>query len=462
MQHTQASILRHVLLCCLVTCVPGISVQSFLSHKLVGGPDAGISDGAQVTTVFNLKAGLGVVRPPPSPSRPPPSSGSGASQQANGGAASSQDNSVSGGAAASSVASGSSVASSGSSAAPPQPASDAGASSSSSSAPANPASGAQSSSSPPASPSSSSGSSSNDAQGISSAPVGARMWKIDAVFEVSTTSPVFTNEYDASREGAALTVAERLEWAAGVPMSRFAFWFPAPGAIDKTNVIFCDSMNNEARAGAVVSRYASPKNTTFKCEQQKHEMNSTKPVFLQSSSSVKKPLVFEVGVYPASGVGGDTRPAVEVAETLVEISTEDDEPKRVLHRDGKWTYTAGPGVKFHGLLPGTLVSMPGSAFRERETSLPLGPNPGGHGAEPATPPPVPSGKDGDESTEAKQAVYLANVDSVVHETKKINVGVTNSLQELKDSLARASAVHSAWLNWSGYKPPPEVVELTGP
>lgn len=283
------------------------------------------------------------------------------------------------------------------------------------------------------------------------------MWKIDATFEMTTNAPIFTDEYESSVSGAALTLADRLMWATEVPMSRFAFWLPTPGgAVDASNVIFCESNNNEHLKGGWVSRFSTAANTTFKCEPQKHQMNRTTPVLLQRTSTAKKAkaLTFEVGVYPASGVSGDIRPAIQVAEELVEVANGADEPERILHKTGLWTYTAGPGVKFHGLFPGTSAAMPGSDFDQRDTSLPLGPNPGGHGVEP-TPKPPP----GQSEANAAKLAALADVDTIVHEAQEINTKVGNSLQELKDSLARGSAVHAAWMNWNPYKPP---AELLGP
>lgn len=292
---------------------------------------------------------------------------------------------------------------------------------------------------------------------VTSPSVGARMWKIDATFEMMTTSPIFRDEYDSSVKGVALTLADRLMWATEVPMSRFAFWLPTPGGtMDASNVIFCESNNNEHLKGGWVSRFSTATNTTFRCEPQKHQLNATGPVLLQRTSTAEKAksLTFEVGVYPASGVSGDIKPAVQVAEELVEIANSGDEPERILQKTGLWSYKAGPGVKFHGLFPGSAAAMPGADFDQRDTSLPLGPNPGGHGAEPA-PKPLP----GQSEANAMKEAALADVDTVVHEAKQINMAVSNSLQELKDSLARASAVHAAWMTWNPYKPP---ADLLGP
>jgi len=285
------------------------------------------------------------------------------------------------------------------------------------------------------------------------------MWKIEAAFEMMTSAPVFTNEYADSVEGAALTIADRLMWATDVPMSRFAFFFDDSAASDASSTIFCESNSNEAKAGCWLSRFSTSKNTTYHCEPQKHRMNATIPgqVFLQRAATAKGSLSFEVGVYPASGVSGDTTPAVQVVEDLVDMANSGDEPERVLHRNGLWTYKAGAGVKFMGLLPGSAASMPGEPFNARDTSLPLGPNPGGHGAIP--PPTLPPGPVKAVGREQEQNAYIATVETTVHEAHEINTAVGNSLQELKDSLSRASAVHNAWMNWNPYKPP---AELMGP
>jgi hypothetical protein len=277
-------------------------------------------------------------------------------------------------------------------------------------------------------------------------PASPRIWQIEALFEITTTAQVFTNEFDSSPEGFALTIADRLKWATDVPLSRFAFWLPdrTQPAVDK--VLFCESNQNQGLMNAVSARFSTPNNMTFVCTRQTHTMNATGGVsFLQAAET----LTFEVGVYPATELHGDTKPAVTVVEEIVRDATGSDEPERKLLPTGLWTYKAGGGVKFHGLFPATLAAMPGAAFQEpRDTSLPLGPNPGGHGAKPRPPPP-PTAKE-----EEKQEVeYFDTVDVVVKKAKDINDSVKNSLEELKNSLARASAVHSAWMNTNVYQLP---------
>lgn len=271
------------------------------------------------------------------------------------------------------------------------------------------------------------------------------------MFEMRTTAPNILSEYDSSPAGLALTLADRLKWTTDVPVSRFAFWFPDPAAtVDPSNVLFCEASNVEATAGAHTARYATSKNTTFSCQAKKHKMNATMvPISMLETDAAMRPLTFEVGVYPASGLDGDTKPAIQVAEDIAGFSSSGDEPERTLLKTGLWTYKAGPGVKFHGLFPATSAAMPGTRFADpRETSLPLGPNPGGHGAMPPVKAPPGMGKDFE-----MQKEDLNNVDSIVHEANKINGQVSRSLQELKDSLARASAVHSAWMNTNVYELP---------
>jgi len=293
------------------------------------------------------------------------------------------------------------------------------------------------------------------------APMTARPWKIEAMFEMSSTAPVFMDEYENSIEGLALTVADRLYWAMDIPLSRFCFWFPDPAAtVDPSNVFFCQSKMTEREVGALSARWAGQQNTTYKCTKEKHKMNTSMPMLLQQTATAKKGLSFEVGVYPPGVVAGDTKPGVQVATELVEYASGGGMPERRLLTTGLWTYKAGPGVKYQGLFPATSASLPGTPLAQpRETSLPLGPNPGGHGATPAPTVPVGSVESAAlEAKKAKQAAYFANIDVVVHEATKINTEVRNSLQELKDSLARSSAVHSAWMNMKPYKLP---ADLTG-
>jgi len=295
-------------------------------------------------------------------------------------------------------------------------------------------------------------------------PMTPRPWKIEAMFEMKTAAPVFMDEYQNSMEGLALTVADRLYWALEIPLSRFCFWFPDPAATtDASNVFFCKSKMTESEVGALSARWAGQINTTFTCSREKHQLNTSMPVLLQQTATAKNGLTFEVGVYPPGGVSGDRKPGVQVATELVDYASGGGMPERKLLTTGLWTYKAGRGVKYQGLFPATTVSLPGTAFAKwRENSIPLGPNPGGHGAMPTL---VKNaaleakiGNDALEAKKAKQAAYFANIDVVVHEATKINTEVRNSLQELKDSLARSSAVHSAWMNMKPYKLP---ADLTG-
>jgi len=280
-----------------------------------------------------------------------------------------------------------------------------------------------------------------------------RVWKIDAKFEMTSTEQIFITEYDSSIAGLALTLADRLKWATDTPMSRFAFWFADPQAPPGSdNVLYCESKSTEDKTNSLTARFAGNKNTSYVCEKKTHTMNSTVPASLLQQFSKKRVLTFEVGVFPPSMVFGDERPSIQVAEEVVRSATSGDEPERKLLKTGLWTYKPGLGVKFHGLFPATVAAMPGSSFATaRETSLPLGPNPGGQGADALAMPP--SG--GENPNEKERDAYVANVDEAVHEAKEINDNVRSSLQELKDSLARASAVHSAWMNTKVYQLPEE-------
>jgi len=296
------------------------------------------------------------------------------------------------------------------------------------------------------------------------APMTARPWKIEAMFEMKTAAPVFMDEYQNSMEGLALTVADRLYWALEIPLSRFCFWFPDPAAtVDASNVFFCKSKMTEREVGALSARWAGQINTTYTCSREKHQLNTSMPMLLQQKATAKNGLTFEVGVYPPGGVSGDLKPGVQVATELVDYASGGGMPERKLLTTGLWTYKAGRGVKYQGLFPATTVSLPGTAFaKPRDTSIPLGPNPGGHGAMPMEAKnsalEAKIGESALEAKKAKQAAYFANIDVVVHEATKINTEVRNSLQELKDSLARSSAVHSAWMNMKPYKLP---ADLTG-
>lgn len=278
-----------------------------------------------------------------------------------------------------------------------------------------------------------------------------RVWKIEARFEMTTTAPDFTKEFDSNIAGFALTFADKLKWLTNAPLSRFAFWLPDRMTMAPDQTIFCENKAGQNMLVAGSARYASAKNTTYTCQKQQHKMNLTGGTsFLQAAET----LTFEVGVYPASGVDGDDTPSTELVKDIVKSATSGDEPTRKLLSTGLWTYKPGNGVKFHGLFPATRAAKPGRAFQTtRDTSVPLGPNPGGHGAVPPKQAP-PTVKDAQKS----ENEYFATVDETVRAANQVNNQVSNSLKELKDSLSRASAVHAAWMNTDVYKLPKD---LTG-
>lgn len=295
----------------------------------------------------------------------------------------------------------------------------------------------------------------------------------NSFFELMTTAPDFTNEYEDSVPGFALTLAERLSMTSAVPMSRFAFYLPDPaGTVEPGYVLFCKSNNTVPIVSAFQARYATASNTSFHCVPEKHTINVSTPtdidlsskssVLLQiaqqasPSSSTSTSLAFEVGVYPPTKVSGDMKPAYEVTDDMLLGSTGGDEPERKLLPNGLWIYKAGPGVKFHGLFPGTAAARPGMAPTLRETSLPLGPNPGGLSIDLPSKAEVQAEKQ-ERETEEKQKERtqrnLKEVDDILHKAAKINREVGSSLEETKISLARASMVHAQVLSSKAYKLP---------
>lgn len=316
------------------------------------------------------------------------------------------------------------------------------------------------------------------AAGAASTPAKAPVpkdWKLQASVVMETNAPIFVNEYDASPTGFALTLAERMNLVTGVPMSRFAFYLPNPTPKDAaTNVLFCQS-----NASGAASAFDRATNLSYTCEAQHKEFNTSlapangtnatnATTFLQLSKHVKHrrgfallqddddddaPLQMEVGIFPPTLVLTDVNSADQVASDIVRYSSSGDEAERKFLPTGFWTYKPGAGIKFHGLFPGTVAAMPGTAFVTRENSLPLGPNPGGHGAT-MPPPKLLKGmrrKVVKKHNSAEE--YFKEVDEVVNTANTINRKTKASLKELAESLARASAAHSAWLNMYPYQLP---------
>lgn len=309
-------------------------------------------------------------------------------------------------------------------------------------------------------------------------PAAPIVWKLEANVMMTTNSSIFKDEYDSSPTGLALTLAERMNLATGAPMSRFAFYLPNPSLDDPAkNVLFCQNNNSGA-----ASAFARAANSSYTCTAQHKVLNTSiapanatngtntttssdsstlLQVFrssrhhhrrsftmLQADDDSAAPLQFEVAIYPPTKVLTDTLPAAALALTIAKASTSGDEPERKFLPTGFWTYKPGPGVKFHGLFPGTVASMPGQASVKRQTSIPLGPNPGGHGATMAPPPGFDPSKAKPPATPEE---YFKKVDEVINEANTINTRTKISLKELADSMARASAVHSAWMNMDTYQ-----------
>lgn len=281
--------------------------------------------------------------------------------------------------------------------------------------------------------------------------------QIQAVIEMMSSAPTFVDEYSASVPGFALTLADRLHWAIGVPLSRFAFYIPDPHVFSTTHFCYCN--NNEEETSAWIARFAAASNSTFKCTKtpDPHKLNSTvlkKGSLLQSEKSVS----WEVAIYPPSNVHGDVLNGAEVGEDIVYLADSPAEPERNLLRNGTWTYKAGRGVKFLGLLPATFAAWPGKPFpRARDTSVALGPNPGGLGAMPPTTlPPELAEEQRQLESDQQEEQSLKYVDNVVHEADKLNTAITNSVEELSSSLYRAAKAHAAVMNIDPYTLPPEL------
>jgi hypothetical protein len=249
-------------------------------------------------------------------------------------------------------------------------------------------------------------------------------------------------------------------------LSRFAFYIPDPTLIGTTHFCYCN--NNEEERVPIVARFADATNSSFTCTRTPEtwklnstveEMNLTTNVthagsLLQTVKSVH----WEVGIYPASKIQGDVLSGPEVGEEIVHVANSPAEPERYLLRNGTWLYKAGLGVKFLGLFPATFATWPGHPYpAPKETSLNLGPNPGGHGGLAATTLP-PSFTEEERQLEEDKAEQesLQYVDSVLHKAEKINTQVTNSIEELSSSMYRAARAHAAVMNYEPYRLPDDL------
>lgn len=283
-------------------------------------------------------------------------------------------------------------------------------------------------------------------------------WEIQAVVEMMSSAPIFVDEYLASIPGFALTLADRLHWAVGVPLSRFAFYIPDPKIVATTHFCYCNS--NEEETNAAIARFAAASNSSFKCTTtpNPHKLNRTvlgEGAFLQSERIVR----WEVGIYPPSHYVGDEMDGEEVGDEIVHFSqTSGEQDERILLKNGTWTYKQSRGLKFLGFFPATLAAWPGEPFpKARETSVALGPNPGGKGAMlPTTVPPGLAEQQKKLEIDVQADESLQYVDSVLHQANELNTGVENSVQELSDSLVRASRAHAAVMNIGAYTLPPDL------
>merc|ERR1719401_1023617 len=283
-------------------------------------------------------------------------------------------------------------------------------------------------------------------------------WGLQAVVEMMSTAPNFVDEYTASVEGFALTLADRLHFALGVPLSRFAFYIPDPKIALQTD--FCSCSNNQAATNAVTARFAAASNSTFSCAKtpQTWKLNQTvlqpgSGALLQIENSVR----WEVGVYPPSFIQGDSLTGDEVALEIVEFSSGPAEPERHLFKNGTWEYKDGPATKFLGFFPNTFASFPGRPFPPpRETSVNLGPIPGGHGFIPTTLPPEMAEEGKKYEAERKDAAQNQYTESILNEANLINTEVYNSVEDMYDSVTKGAKAHNAWLNIMPYAIPPDL------
>lgn len=149
---------------------------------------------------------------------------------------------------------------------------------------------------------------------------------------------------------------------------------------------------------------------------------------------------------------------VEVGDAIVHIANSPAEPERRLLRNGTWLYKGGLGVKFLGLFPATSATWPGHPYpRPRETSLNIGPNPGGHGGLLITTlPPDFTEEERQLRQDKEEEQAYQYVDDILHKAEKINTQVTNSIEELSSSLYRGAKAHAAVMNYEPYRLAPDL------
>jgi len=188
-----------------------------------------------------------------------------------------------------------------------------------------------------------------------------------------------------------LAVAARLSVVIGMPVARFTMLLPNPQMSTGFPTLACVSDHAARLTSNEEARWANEDNTTFSCfESAVTASEAMGGALLQldgqnksQEALLQKPAFsfpsWSVGVYPPTGIAGDTEPGDRVAASLARAQYGSTMPERHLEKNGRWRQRPGLGFRFNAIFPGT---------NDRETSIILGPNPGGHGAI-ALPPTVP-------------------------------------------------------------------------
>lgn len=139
---------------------------------------------------------------------------------------------------------------------------------------------------------------------------------------------------------------------------------------------------------------------------------------------------WQVVVGPPTSGPEDFEPAANVAATLAAASVGPSEPqRRLLVNNGTWIWEPGASVRFLALLPGTRAALAGHPLPPmKDTSIPLGPNPGGRGAEA---PPGGAGPFGG-------AGRPLSAGEVLQKAKEVNFKVYKSINNLHEGLKSAA------------------------
>jgi len=255
-----------------------------------------------------------------------------------------------------------------------------------------------------------------------------------------------------------LQSSSRITW---VPLARFVVFLVDPSVRVDTMfntrlVLECQCNQRENEKGRYIARYATESNSTFVCNPSAHSMNTTLAgaVLLQRSGRWRGGQVllgnqrasgvtsWEIGIYPATGVDGDVDTAVDVAADIIQAANGSHEMNLRLIEDGNWTLGPNSGMRFAALFPSTRASHVGVAFPGlAATSVALGPNPGGLGAD------LPLSRMSNNASAANAsgaggaAAQPLSAREMVAEAKRINSSVRNSVQDLIASLKRSSMEH---------------------